>query len=113
MNLLVLAEKAVLLALIILIVILIFWKLSRIRKENNQGWKIAKGTEGHYFYCEKIGKEWKEIEFEGKHYAPGFPRHVIYTEKDWSDYPEWVKENHEVIKLRLKKTIQTSRIYLC
>ncbi|MEZ4937028.1 MAG: hypothetical protein R2799_05495 [Crocinitomicaceae bacterium] len=96
-----LADLSMLIFLGILILMMVFWKLLIINKDNKRGWKFINATEGKFIYCQRIDHKWAKLELNGKRYAEGFPRHILYIDEDWSTYPDWVQEYEDLIKERL------------
>ncbi len=89
--------------LVFLLVILI-WNNFKAKKRQ---WKIRKGDNNTYEYLEldEYGA-WRYISFTCQFYADNVPRHALYINKNWEDYPDWAQSRKDEITERIKSVLK-------
>ncbi len=76
-------------------------------KEIKRGWKIIKEKNDAILYAElDDNKNWKSISFKVEYYSKNAPRHLIYVNSDWDNFPNWASENRPKIMERLKSQLK-------
>lgn len=76
-------------------------------KEKKRQWKVRKGDNNtcEYFEMDEYGT-WRYISFTCKFYAKDVPRHALYVNKNWNNYPDWAQLRKDEILKRLRSTLK-------
>lgn len=98
-------EAALMLGAVLVILSLIF--LVKKNKARKQGWKVEKGDGFQVKYGEiDENGNWRFVSFEIQLYSSEVPRHAVFVESDWEDFPDWAIARKKEILGRLRQTLK-------